>query len=88
MFIRIDDLRIHDLFGIVDNLGVDVWIRRSFTDRCISRIIAVERIIAPRHWRKVKIIKTKTEIDSISDDYAMFNVETNSYNGASRDKFR
>lgn len=84
--IRTSNLHLHAWFGTVEDLAVDVLLGMSFIERCVRGILPTERKIVSWHSSPVAIILTKTAIDYLHSEYAVFNVNTNSLDDASSDE--
>lgn len=86
LFICIGNLRLRAWFEIVEDLATEVFPGTSFTDRCILRIVPIEREIVPWHMKPVANISTKTAIDSVNAYNTVFNVNKNSHDEALSDE--
>lgn len=85
-FIRIGDLWVCTLFGIVENIAVDELLGQLFIDQCITRVFPAERQAVPLNTRKVAKIPSKSAIISIYTGTTIFKVNRNSLNDTMNDE--
>lgn len=68
LFVRIGDLHMHALFGVVENLAVDMILGTSFIDCSVRGLFSSERKIVLSNSRPVAIILTEKKVNEIADN--------------------